>query len=172
MRKIILNVAMSLDGLIEGPNGEYDWCFDDGNDYGMRNFLNRIDAIFYGRKSYEVLMQAGTTNPFAEKQSFLFSKSLPASPEYQLVSGDLTSSVMEIKESAGKDIWLFGGASLTASMMKAQLVDELLLAVHPIILGKGKALFDMLDNRQTLKLIASKPYSSGLVSMHYLIEKK
>lgn len=171
MRKIVLNVAMSLDGLIEGPNGEYDWCFDD-QDYGMHEFLNRIDAIFYGRKSYEELMRASKTNPFAEKQSFLFSKSLPTSDEYQLVTGDLTSSVMEIKRSAGKDIWLFGGASLTASMMKENLVDELLLAVHPIILGKGKALFDMLDSRQTLKLMESKPYSSGLVSMHYSIHKK
>ena len=172
MRKIVLNVAMSLDGLIEGPNGEYDWCFDDGQDYGMLDFLSRIDAIFYGRKSYEELIRASKTNPFADKQSFLFSKSLPASPEYQLVTGELTSSVMDIKNSAGKDIWLFGGASLTASMMKENLVDELLLAVHPIILGKGKALFDMLDNRQALKLIESKPYSSGLVSMHYPIDKK
>ena len=172
MRKIILNVAMSLDGLIEGPNGEYDWCFDDGQDYGMLDFLNRIDAIFYGRQSYEVLMSASKTNPFANKQCCVFSKSWPTSPEYTLVNGDLTSSVMDIRGSAGKDIWLFGGASLTASMMKAHLVDELLLAVHPIILGKGKALFDMLDNRQTLKLIESKPYSSGLVSMHYSIEKK
>ncbi len=53
MRKIILNVAVSLDGLIEGPAGEYDWCFTD-QDYGMTAFLDQTDAIFFGRKSYEV----------------------------------------------------------------------------------------------------------------------
>lgn len=58
MRKIILNVAMSLDGLIEGPGGEFDWCLTD-QDYGMTDFLSRIDAVFYGRKSYEVLMSMG-----------------------------------------------------------------------------------------------------------------
>lgn len=172
MRKIILNVAMTLDGLIEGPKGEYDWCFDDGQDYGMTDFLNRIDAIFYGRKSYEVMMKAGGTNPFANKHSFLFSNSLLPSDDYELVNGDIKSKVQAIKNSNGKDIWLFGGAVLTAFMMKANLVDELLLAVHPIILGKGKPLFDLLDNRETLKLIESKPYPSGLVSMHYSIDKK
>lgn len=171
MRKIILNVAMSLDGLIEGPNGEYDWCFDDGQDYGMVDFLNRIDAIFYGRKSYEILMKAGGNNPFGNKHSFLFSNTMPASGDYELVNGDIKSKVQAIKNSSGKDIWLFGGASLTAAIMKGHLVDELLLAVHPIILGKGKALFDMLDDRQTLKLIESRPYPSGLVSMHYSIDK-
>lgn len=171
MRKIILNVAMTLDGLIEGPNGEYDWCFNDGHDYGMTDFLNRVDAIFYGRKSYELSIKAGGANPFTNKHTFLFSNTLPASDDYELVNGDTKSNVQAIKDSAGKDIWLFGGASLTAAMMQEHLVDELLLAVHPIILGKGKALFDILDNRHMLKLIEFKPYPSGLVSMHYSIDK-
>ena len=54
MGKIILNLAVSLDGFIEGPNGEFDWCFDD-QDYGLKEFFNRIDAIFMGRKSYELV---------------------------------------------------------------------------------------------------------------------
>lgn len=53
MRKIILNLAVSLDGFIEGPNGEYDWCFTD-QDYGFTDFMKRIDTIFYGRKSWEL----------------------------------------------------------------------------------------------------------------------
>ena len=67
MRKLILGVAVSLDGFIEGPNGEYDWCFSD-QDYGMSDFMKRIDAIFFGRKSYEVMLNAGTPggeNPWA-----------------------------------------------------------------------------------------------------------
>ncbi len=160
---------MSLDGLIEGPNGEFDWCFTD-QDYGMTDFLNRVDAIFYGRKSYTMMIkESGGKNPFANKQSFVFSNSLPPDPAYTLIAGDVIAQVKEIKAGKGKDIWLFGGAELTASLMKDQLVDELLLAVHPIILGKGKPLFDTLSGRIQTKLLNSKAYSSGLVSMHYSV---
>ncbi|MEI9944712.1 MAG: hypothetical protein WDN26_10885 [Chitinophagaceae bacterium] len=62
MRKIILQLAVSLDSFIEGPNGEFDWCFTD-DDYGMTDFLNRIDAIFIGRKSYEVALTMGGSTP-------------------------------------------------------------------------------------------------------------
>ena len=55
MRKVILQLAVSLDGYIEGPNGEYDWCFTD-QDYGMKEFYTRIDSMFIGRKSYELMM--------------------------------------------------------------------------------------------------------------------
>ncbi len=58
MRKIILQLAVSLDGFIEGPNGEYDWCFTD-QDYGMTDFLKGIDSLFIGRKSYELFFQLG-----------------------------------------------------------------------------------------------------------------
>lgn len=169
MRKVILNVAISLDGLIEGPNGEYDWCFTD-QDYGMKNFLNRIDTIFYGRKSYMMMMkEGGGMNPFGSKQSFVFSNTMPAHPDYVLVKGDIARAVMEIKSAHGKDIWLFGGAALTASLLKDNLVDELLLAVHPIILGKGKELFASIPHRVKTQLIASHAYSSGLVSLHYQV---
>lgn len=158
-----------MDGLIEGPNGEFDWCFTD-QDYGMVKFLEGIDAIFYGRKSYEVFMrETNGKNPFAHKLSFVFSNTLPAHPDYTLVNGDIVHKVKELKAFEGKDIWLFGGAELMTTLMNADLVDELMLAVHPIILGKGKALFDALPDRVSTKLLSSQPYSTGLVTMHYSI---
>ena len=72
MRNVILNVAVSLDGFIEGPNGEFDWCFTD-QDYGMHNFLQRTDSIFIGRKSFEVLMRS-YRNAFSDKRKYVFSK--------------------------------------------------------------------------------------------------
>jgi dihydrofolate reductase len=168
MRKIILNVAISLDGLIEGPNGEFDWCFAD-QDYGMTDFLERIDAVLYGRKSYEVLMKMGP-NPFANKQTFVVSKTLAGNTDYTLLDGEVIEKVKELKSSKGKDIWLFGGAELMTSLIEAQLVDELMLAVHPIILGKGKSLFGSLVKRVATKLLSTKQYSSGLVSMHFNID--
>lgn len=166
MRKVILNVAMSLDGLIEGPNGEYDWCLTD-NDYGMTDFLNRIDAVFYGRKSYEMMLSAGDgANPFEHKKSYVFTNSVSEFRGCEVIGGDVVAKVKSIKARKEKDIWLFGGASLTTTLLNHKLVDELLLAVHPIVLGKGKAMFETKGRIQT-KLIASKPYPSGLMSLHY-----
>ena len=74
MRKIILGLAISLDSFIEGSNGEYDWCFTD-QDYGMTEFLSSVDAIFYGRKSYEMMQSAspeGTGNPWSDKKNYVF----------------------------------------------------------------------------------------------------
>ena len=170
MRKVILGVAVSLDGFIEGPNGEYDWCFTD-QDYGMSEFMKRVDAIFFGRKSYEMMNAAGAPegpSPWAKKKSYVFSNTMKNKPaDAELVSGNIGDRVRAIKKDSGKDIWLFGGASLTTSLMKEKLVDELWLAVHPILLGKGKPLFSGLETRIKTKLISSKTYDTGLVSLVY-----
>lgn len=169
MRKIIVGLAVSLDGLIEGPNGEYDWCFTD-QDYGMREFMNRIDAIFYGRKSYEVMLSAEAEgqNPFGNSKSYVFSNTLTKPfPGTELISGDVKKKVTEIKKMPGKDIWLFGGSGLVGWFLNNDLVDELSLAVHPIILGAGKPLFENIQGRMKFDLVQSTPYSTGLVILHY-----
>lgn len=166
MRKIILNVAVSLDGFIEGANGEYDWCFTDG-DYGMSEFLANTDTIFFGRKSYE-LFAASFSNMWSDKKHYVFSNTLQSVPaKAVLLRGDIETKVLELKKEEGKDIWLFGGASLSTSLIKAGLIDEFLLAVHPVILGAGKALFDGINKRIWLKLAESKTYESGLVQNRY-----
>jgi dihydrofolate reductase len=173
MRKIILGVAVTLDNFIEGPNGEYDWCFTD-QDYGMKQFMDRIDSIFYGRKSYEMMMKSfeenSTNNPFQSKRSYVFSNTKKTMVDAEVISTDFVESVNQLKNNEGKDIWLFGGAVLTGSLLKAQLVDELWLSVHPILLGSGKLLFSGVNERIKLKLLDSKSYSSGLVSLNYTIE--
>lgn len=163
MRKIILGVAVSLDGLIEGPHGEYDWCFTD-QDYGMKEFLKRIDTIFYGRKSYE--MAGG--NIFPDKHAYIFSNTIKSSrKDATVISGDILKQVVSFKKQKGNDIWLFGGAVLTTSLLNADLVDELWLSVHPIILGAGKPLFQHVDVRKVFRLVEAKTYETGLVSLRY-----
>jgi dihydrofolate reductase len=172
MRKIILGVAVSLDGFIEGPKGEYDWCFTD-QDYGMSDFFKRVDAVFMGRKSYELTknMKAGGAGMPVMK-SYVFSNTLTElENDSVLVTGDIRKQVKEIKSQEGKDIWLFGGASLTSSMMNLGLVDELWLSIHPILLGSGKPLFTGIGKRIGLKLTDTKTYSSGLVSCIYLLQE-
>lgn len=143
MRNIILQLAVSLDGFIEGPNGEFDWCFTDA-DYGMTAFSKRVDAIFIGRKSYELTLSMGGSAPpgFPAIKEYVFSDSLSkVEGDRILVSGDLVKEVSRIKNEPGKDIWLYGGASLTSAFIDLGLVDEMALAVHPILLGAGKLLF-------------------------------
>ena len=170
MRKIILGVAVSLDGFIEGPNGEFDWCFND-QDYGMMDFFKRIDAIFIGRKSYEVAKQMeGENNPLTGVKTYVFSNTIgkvSGKDEILVASQDLEKAVNEIRSSPGKDIWLFGGAVLTTEFMNRDLIDEYWLAVHPIVLGAGKPLFQHIRSRKTLVLKQSKVYDTGLVSLTY-----
>lgn len=171
MRKVILALAVSLDGFIEGPNGEYDWCFTD-QDYGMSDFFNRIDSIFIGRKSYELALTMGD-NPmpgFPKLKEYVFSNTLKeVKSGAVLVKGDIQSEVKKIKKENGKDIWLFGGASLISSLLKYKLIDEIGLAVHPILLGGGKPLFSDIKERINLRLVDSKTYPAGLVSLTYTI---
>ncbi|TNE49785.1 MAG: dihydrofolate reductase [Bacteroidetes bacterium] len=170
MRKIILNVAVSLDGFIEGPKGEFDWCFTD-QDYGMTRFLEQTDMILLGRKSYEVLITLGE-DAFAKHQKIVFSQTLKnVTPPYILSTEPAEQAVARLRQSEGKDIWLFGGASLTASLLEAGLVDELLLAVHPVLLGSGKSLVAGINNRLNLELLEHKGYSSGLIQSRYAIRR-
>ncbi len=178
MRKLILGLAVTLDGYIEGPNGEYDWCFTD-QDYGLNEFFSRIDGIFIGRKSYEIAKQYADKNGgnlvpgMPPMQHYVFSDTLKeVEPGTILLSGDSLAAAREIKQQPGKDIWLFGGALLTDALMKAGLVDELWMSVHPLLLGSGKPLFRQQDDRTQLRLLENKSYETGLVSLRYQIEHK
>jgi len=105
MRKVILNLAVSLNGFIEGPDGEFDWCFAD-QDYGMMGFMNRIDSIFIGRKSYELVLQMGK-NPYPNKLKYVFSRTLKnVGGNTKLISQNIEEEVKNIIDRDGKDIWL------------------------------------------------------------------
>ena len=170
MRKLILSLAVSLDGFIEGPKGEYDWCFTD-QDYGLNDFFKRVDSVFIGRKSYEMSLGIeGGSDWMPKMKEYVFSNSLDTiKKDAVLIKGDIKKEVEKIKNEPGKDIWLFGGASLTNSLMQYDLVDELSLAVHPILLGSGKPWFSDLKKRVKLKLINSKEWDTGLVTLNYAL---
>ena len=178
MRKVILQLATSLDGFIEGPQGEYDWCFTD-QDYGMADFLKRIDTIFLGRKTYDMMkdMPVNPDDPFtaslAHVKQYVFSNTLDTIPDqtaYHLINTDSVHWIRQYKESTGKDIWLFGGAGLTRSLFESKLVDELILAVHPVLLGSGKSFAQGLNERVKLHFEGSTNYDSGLVMMRYTVD--
>lgn len=181
MKKIILDLAVTLDGFIEGPNGEIDWCIMD-DDMDFDGFLSGIDTIFYGRVSYDTW---GNYQPDAgagvaeqnlwknvhAKNKFVFSSRHRQDENATFISGHITDKVAEIKQQGGKDIWLYGGASLIRSFIGAGLIDVYRISVHPVALGAGKPLFENLQERVKLKLIKTNVFRSGVVQLIYETEK-
>lgn len=170
MRKVILNLAVSLDGFIEGPKGEYDWCFVD-QDYGMTKFLSHIDAVFFGRKTFELVCPMGP-HAYPDLTRYVFSRTLTDAEGAEIIGGEIETTVKRIKRRKGKNIWLFGGAELAGSLISLNLVDEALLSVHPVVLGGGKPLFREADRRMNLKLMETRKYSTGLVQLFYKFNKQ
>jgi len=177
-RKIILDLAITLDGFIEGPNGEVDWCIMDP-DMGFRDFLNDIDTILYGRKSYDLWGQYFPGNEISDtekeiwalvhgKKKYVFSRTLTkVDGPAKLISSNIAAEINKLKSEPGKDIWLYGGASLITTFINLGLVDEYRLSVHPVILGAGKPLFTDIKQKVGLNLTDVRRFSSGVVQLCY-----
>ena len=166
MRKVVLNLAVTLDGFIAGPNGEYDWCLTD-DDYGMTDFLNSIDATLMGGRSYRVIADYGA--PYPELTNYVFTRTERNSPHDNVVfvSEEIPDFVRSLKLKKGKNIWLFGGSEIIHPLILEDLVDEMMLAIHPVLLGGGLRLFKGLDERKSFRLSDSITYPSGLVQLIY-----
>ncbi|QYO62243.1 dihydrofolate reductase family protein [Leptolyngbya sp. 7M] len=181
MRNVILSAAISFDGFIEGPNGEIDWIIFGENEGAadLMDFVDEIDTVLYGRVSYEMW-----GNPLITDESSKFEKSFNGTiskmdryvfsrtktefdGNVQVVSDNIAELVSDLKSRPGKNIWLYGGASLVTTFMNLDLVDEFWLGVMPVILGKGKPLFTDVEQRHRLRLKESKTSPSGVVSVRY-----
>jgi dihydrofolate reductase len=168
MRKIVAGFACSLDGYIEGLNGEYDWILMD-KEIDFAQLMQRYDAYFYGRRTYESVIKMGGAD--TASKHYVFSNSLTTvNKGFTLVKGDISSKIMEIKNSPGKDIALFGGASLLASLLNLKLVDELAISFIPVLLGSGKPMVEVLDEKVWLELINTKTYKNGTVVLTYNVK--
>jgi len=177
MRKVILDLAVTLDGYIEGPNGEIDWCIMD-EEMAFGDFLAGIDAIFYGRKSYDAW---GTYQPDEQvstferdlwqavhaKQKYVFTTQDRQEEGITVIRDDIAARVAEIKQQPGQAIWLYGGASLITTFLELNLIDQYRISVHPVVLGGGKPLFEGVRERLNLRLDAVNRFRSGVVQLIY-----
>ena len=178
MRKVVLDLAVTLDGFIEGPNGEVDWCIMD-EEMAFDQFLREVDIVLYGRKSYDLWGQytPPATAPEWEKQiwalvhskkKIVFSTTRAGSGgPVQYIIYNIEAEIRRLKQESGKDMWLYGGASLISTFINLGLVDEYRLSVHPVVLGAGKPLFEGLQRRTSLTLSDVRTYSSGVVQLKY-----
>lgn len=170
-RKLILNLCTSLDSFIEGPNGEIDWCYTD-QDYGMTEFLSQVDTILYGRKSFDQMMEMAP-DMFSDKKHIVVSSSYGTSDKVsQVISNNIETEIRALKNAEGKDIWLFGGAKLVTTLLNLNLIDEMIISMHPIILGNGKPLFVDITERKQLVLTNTINYSTGLIQLYYSLVSK
>jgi dihydrofolate reductase len=188
MRKIIAALVVSVDGFIEGPNGELDWVDTWEDPFDL---LPQIDTCLLGRGMYPgyekywsaILANPGGILPFtgkvATKGEIAYAQFAERTPHIVLsrtldkVAWKNTRIVREVeairrmKQQPGRDMHAVGGATLIGSLMNQRLIDELRLVVHPMILGGGKALFKDVTERHALTFLGARPLESGLVRLTY-----
>lgn len=190
MRKLIYYVAVTLDGFIADEDGSAD-AFPFSEEYaaelsalfpetfpgpfrtdgGTRADNKWFDAVLMGRKTYEVGLEVGITNPYPTLDQYVFSRSMKESPDtrVQLVSEKAVEVVAALKEDPGKAIWLCGGCDLATTLFSADLVDELIVKLNPVLFGSGIPLFGSSIQQSSLELKDSTIFSSGHVLLHYVL---
>ena len=177
MRKVVLNLAVTLDGFIEGPNGEVDWCIMD-DDMDFDGFLAGIDTIFYGRVSYDAWgnfqpdagasdTEKSTWEEVHSKKKYVFSSQARQDNTASFITKNFAERVNNIKSEGDKNIWLYGGAKLIKTFIDLELIDTYRLSIHPTVLGKGKPLFENIKERIKLKLVEVNRFKSGVVQLIY-----
>ncbi len=171
MRRVKLFVAWSLDGYIARSDGGVEWLFDD-RDYGMDGFMSTVDTVVMGRKTYEVMEKFGP-DTYAGKRHVVFSRSRRTGPDPRVewVSNDAAAFVEALRDEQGGDIWVVGGGDLFMHLLQHEQIDDIMLAIHPIILGDGIKLFPRKAASVELNLTDVQTYESGLLVVHYEVEQ-
>ncbi len=169
-RKIILYIAMSLDGYIAKPNDDLSFLSiveKEGEDYGYADFVATVDTVLIGRKTYDWVTKQ-VEFPHADKTAYVITRT----PQQNIVktvfyTGDLTELIRKLKSEPGKNIFCDGGAEIVNELLKNNLIDELIISVIPILVGGGTRLFKEDRPERLLKLISAKTFDSGLVQLRY-----
>ncbi|MBI2518185.1 MAG: dihydrofolate reductase [Opitutae bacterium] len=173
MRKLVYYVASSLDGYIARRDGSVDWLPTPSakEDYGYAKFLERIDALIIGRKTYEQMLTFGAW-PYGERKCYVLSRRWAGQRDVQaeFVGGNIATLLRRIKRQPGRDIWLMGGGESAHAFFEAGLVDEIVLTVIPTLLGEGLSLF--LPQRAGARLVLreSQAFADGLVQLRYDVQ--
>jgi dihydrofolate reductase len=183
--KVTLFMHISLDGFAAGPNGELDWIsFSAELEKYAEDIVSTVGVALYGRVTYQMMESywpTVLTNPSSTKHELehaqwieqidkiVVSKTL-ATVEWnntRLIKDDLAGEISKLRQQPGKDVVVFGSPGLAQALINLDLVDEYRLTVNPVVLGSGVSMFDALEARVDLKLLATKVFESGVVGLHY-----
>ena len=185
MRTITYGGAVSLDGFLAGADGAIDWLYHSKDaQQVMTDYWKDIDTILWGRKTYDVsvaMRPAPTKKPAKAKSpkpkqrpamhNYVFSRTLKTldDPDMELVTSDAVEFVRALKQNPGKEICLMGGGELAQSLLAADLVDEIRLNIHPILLGTGIPTFRDPGHRVNLQLFECRQLEGGCVLASYKV---
>ena len=179
MRKLKLQVQMTVDGFIAGPNGEMDWTsaeWDNELKKYVGGLTESVDCIILGRKLAQGFIPYWASHPeqegadiFNGTKKVVFTKTLDTSEwtDTVLAKGDLVEEITQLKKQDGQDMIAYGGAAFVSALIKHGLIDELHLFINPTAIGSGMTIFKELDGRQNLKLVKSTSFDCGIVVLKY-----
>lgn len=190
MRKLITTTWISLDGFIAGPNGEMDWIMVEDEMGAYEDaIVTSADTLLLGRVTYQSF--AGSwphvpDNPDAQPgekeyarklnamRKIVFSKTLPTVEwnNSSLLKEVRHEDIAKLKQEPGRDMLIYGSASIVQTLTNLGLIDEYQLLVHPVVLGGGKPLFQDVKERQKLKLVSTRTFPSGVIGLYYQPDKQ
>lgn len=170
-RIVILYIASSLDGYIAKPNDDLTFLSHvqkEGQDYGYAEFINNVDTVILGRKTYDWVMKQVKEFPHAQLDSYIITRT-PRQDigKIKFYTGNLKELVLRLKQEKGKNIFIDGGSEIVNELLKEKLIDKFYLSIVPILLGDGVKLFKDGLPEQKLRLISSKQFETGLIQLQY-----
>lgn len=170
-RKIVCYIAASLDGYIATEDDSLDWLFkvEGEGDAGYAEFMETIDTVVMGRRTYDWVMEMEKGEyPYAGLKSYIFSHSVPAavSEDIEFIHMEIPIFAEKLKNMPGKNIWVIGGSELLADFVEGGLIDEFIISIAPVIIGKGIPLFRKSDLMTEFKLKEVKRYGE-FAQLHY-----
>lgn len=174
-RSLVVYIAMSLDGYIAAPNDDLSFLSSveqEGEDYGYTAFLNSVDTVILGRKTYDKVISMGVEAPHADKTTYVITRTAQAAKgNTQFYTSDVEQLVKQLKAQSGKTIFCDGGAQIVNLLLEKKLVDQIIVSIIPVLLGQGVRLFNDQGKTQTLQLVNEKAFEKGLVQLHYKVVK-
>lgn len=170
-RKLFVYIAASLDGYIAKHNDDITFLSlveQPGEDYGYAEFIDTIGTVIISRKTYDKVQAMGIEYLRSDKEYHIVTRTPhPQEGNVRFHTGDLKTLVQDLKQQGGKHIFVDGGAEVVNQLIAADLVDEYIVSLIPILLGDGIRLFQDGRPEQDLTLVSSKSFEKGLVQLHY-----
>lgn len=169
-RNVYIFIAVSIDGYIAKEDGSIDWLSmvqREGEDYGYEEFIQKIDTVIMGRKTYEKILTFEDF-PHKTRRCFVLTRQeREQAPDVTFYNNGIRNLMNELQANQGKDIFIDGGAEVINEMIQENLIDSFIISIIPIFLGNGIKLFR--DKRAELKMQLKKSvsYPSGLVQLWY-----